>query len=85
MSDFRDLTAEPSTHTQAEFVEKLQQLAGEQRDLMEHSFFPDWLAPLNRAIAINAFPVVLFISLVVATVLFVVFFHFFFGIEPRFT
>jgi hypothetical protein len=75
---------EQESSSNAEFVERLQKLAGEQHKLMEHSIFPDWFGPVNTAIATNALPFVLAFSFVIAMLLFVIFFHFFFGLEARF-
>lgn len=73
-----------NTHKTDAFAEKLLQLAREQRELSEHGIFPDWLGPLNAAIARNAFPFVLVISFVISLVLFVVFFQVFFELGRKF-
>lgn len=71
------------TQSNNAFVEKLQALAGEQHVLMEQSIFPEWFGGLNTAIANNALPVVLWLSLMIALLVFVVFFKFFFILEGR--
>ncbi len=62
------------------FAQKLLSLAKEQRELSAHGIFPDWLGPLNAAIARNALPFVLVVSLVISVVLFIAFFPVFFAL-----
>jgi len=57
-------------NSQEIFLLKLKKLAAEQKQLEEHTFFPQWFAPLNLFIATHAFWVMFWLSLAMSLAIF---------------
>ena len=62
------------------FIQALQNIAKEQKALMETSPFPQWFGPVNALVLNHALVTIVALSLGVSMVIFVLYFRFFFAL-----
>ena len=62
------------------FIQALQNIAKEQRALMETSPFPQWFGPVNALVLNHALVTIVVLSLGVSMIIFVAYFRFFFAL-----